>query len=428
MSGEPPPPPGAQARDAITGCPVCDEPGANRLLALPCGGIDGSTLYPTVKLVTCQTCGHCYNLLTPDELEGLSRYYNEEYAPANMSAGNLAGDRPGSSSTLTSTRYDQLWSALAPFVERQHAVLDVGCALGGFLNLLRSRGLTQLAGVDVTETYVAEARRTTPHRIEVGNAEALPFDDETFDALVIEQVLEHLVHPRRAFEEARRVLRSGGILCIGVPDAARYKETPFFDYYWLLLREHIQHFDVRHLSLLAARAGFELCDVQHTTHAVMSEQMRMPNLCVVFRKRGLRDDRIEDATVTDGMADYLFQERMRANQRQRLFADSAASRRQLFAWGIGREFFSLYASAGLGNCNLVGLVDSNPFKQRSWSVGGLRVTDPEKTLPEASADSLLLITAVAHTASITAAARRCGFRGEVYSFEVASSPIRIQIE
>ena len=412
--------PRAGARDAIVGCPICDEADAADLLDLPCGGIDGSMLYPVVRLVSCRACGHSYNRLTPEEIEGLGRYYNEEYAPTNLSACDLAGDRPGSSSTLTSTRYAQLLSALAPFVERHHAVLDVGCALGGFLNTLQSHGLTHLAGVDQTEIYVAEARRSTNHRIELGNAESLPFEDGSFDAIVIEQVLEHLVHPLRAFEEARRVLRPDGVLCVGVPDAARYKNVPFFDYYWLLLREHIQHFDARHLALLAARAGFELCDVQHTTHAVMSERMRMPNLCAIFRKRDRGVHIAPRAAVTDGIEAYLAQEEERALRRRRFLAAQSESRRPLYAWGIGREFLWLHAAAGLGSCNLAGIVDSNPLKRKSWSLAGLPVSDPRATLADAPADAMLLITAVAHAAPIAAAARECGFAGEIHSFDVVA--------
>lgn len=407
--------------DEICGCPVCDAPVADPLLDLQCGGIDGSSLYPVVRLMACRSCGHAYNMMTPDELAGLGRYYNDEYAPANLGAADLAGDRPGSSSTLTSQRYAQLWSALAPFVAPDHAVLDVGCALGGFLDTLRGHGLSNLAGVDMTKTYVAAARRRGDHRIELGNAESLPFDDASFDAVVIEQVLEHLVHPLRAFQEARRVLRPDGVLCIGVPDAARYKDLPFFDYYWLLLREHIQHFDARHLALLAARAGFELCDVRHTEHAVMSERMRMPNLCAIFRKRDHVGASPEPGMLTDGIAAYLNQEKTRAGQRRLFFAEQARTGRPLIAWGIGREFLWLHAAAGLAECNLVGLVDANPLKQKSWSVGGMPVGDPRATLAVAPADAMLLLTAIAHAAPIASAARAFGFDGAVQDFGVVAS-------
>ena len=56
---------------------------------------------------------------------------------------------------------------------------------------------------------------------------------------------------RRFFREAKRVLADDGYLCIGIPDASRYDKMYFFDFFWFLIREHIQHFDIEHLKLLA---------------------------------------------------------------------------------------------------------------------------------------------------------------------------------
>lgn len=49
------------------------------------------------------------------------------------------------------------------------------------------------------------------------NAESLPFADEVFDAIACFEVLEHLRDPQKAINEARRVLRPGGLYVISVP-------------------------------------------------------------------------------------------------------------------------------------------------------------------------------------------------------------------
>ncbi|MGH2396945.1 MAG: class I SAM-dependent methyltransferase, partial [bacterium] len=51
----------------------------------------------------------------------------------------------------------------------------------------------------------------------VGDARALPFLDASVDAVVMCEVLEHLPDPRRALEEAYRVLKPRGRLCGSVP-------------------------------------------------------------------------------------------------------------------------------------------------------------------------------------------------------------------
>jgi SAM-dependent methyltransferase len=68
--------------------------------------------------------------------------------------------------------------------------------------------------VALVETDVSLGGRTTI----VCDAHDLPFADETFDAVVVQAVLEHVVDPSRCVQEIHRVLRSDGLV---------YAETPF---------------------------------------------------------------------------------------------------------------------------------------------------------------------------------------------------------
>jgi ubiquinone/menaquinone biosynthesis C-methylase UbiE len=299
----------------------------------------------------------------------------------------------------------------------------VGCAMGGFLDYLKRKGFSRLSGVDMTETYVEQAKRKNVFRIEHGNAESLPFADHTFDVVVMEQVLEHLVNPQKAFQEAKRVLRKGGIFCIGVPDASRYSDFYFFDYYWLLLREHIQHFDVDHLKLLAAQGGFELLEFRQTSHSVMSERMIMPNLYVVFSltdyvdKTGIKD--LRNQNLKQHILRYIDSEKSRQSMNSHRIAELSESCRPVYAWGIGREFLYLYESAGLKHCNIAGLIDMNRLKQKACSVNKIKIEGVD-ALQKSSANSVLLITAVAHTDSILNAVKALNFKGEIFAMDINS--------
>ncbi len=395
-------------------CPVCAAPAPEHLLSLACGTTDNSTLYPTVELLACSGCGHAYNDLTPEEISGLGTYYDKEYAPANLASVVKDGDLPGSTSAFTLRRYGQLHELLAPHLPSGAAILDVGCAVGGFLDFLSQRGSFELCGVDTTETYVNRAREKG-FNVVVGDAERLPFSDHLFDVLVVEQVLEHLVHPGRAFHEAGRVLKPGGVLCIGVPDAARYNELHYFDFYWLLMREHIQHFQIDTLSRLAGAHGFELIEFRQSALPIMGEAMVMPNLSATFRFTNASPcgDTTGDIDSTSrAMKEYVTTEVARLNVKRTMIRELARSRRPVYAWGIGREFLYLYAAAGLDECNLCGLVDMNPFKQKNISVSGMPI-ETDALLAQAGQDSALLITAIAHKESIGQQVRRNGYAGEL---------------
>ena len=88
--------------------------------------------------------------------------------------------------------------------------LDIGCGAGAALLLSRDRGAI-VSGFDAAENLAAIARgRLAGADIRVGDMAALPFADESFDAVTGINVFQFADDTRRAFAEAMRVTRAGG--------------------------------------------------------------------------------------------------------------------------------------------------------------------------------------------------------------------------
>lgn len=98
--------------------------------------------------------------------------------------------------------------------------LDVGCGTGALTGPLADLlGTESVAGVDPDEPSVEVCRARLPRvDVRVAAAEALPFGDGEFDAVLAQLVMPHLRHPDASVAEMRRVARPGGIVGANVWD------------------------------------------------------------------------------------------------------------------------------------------------------------------------------------------------------------------
>ncbi len=128
-------------------------------------------------------------------------------------------DRVGA---VLSLGQDPLWRRfLVSRLPRGGHVLDVATGTGLVAEELLNRGF-RVTGLDQSPGMLALAEQRFGHRVELheASADALPFDDESFDHLTVTYLLRYMNDPEATLAELARVVRPGGLVAsleFGVP-------------------------------------------------------------------------------------------------------------------------------------------------------------------------------------------------------------------
>lgn len=112
--------------------------------------------------------------------------------------------------------------AEAAYIQAGQRVLDVACGTGVLARAAAKRVEPEgeVVGLDINQGMLAVARQKAPHiEWQPGPAEALPFEDDSFDAVVSQFSLMFFEDRPAALAEMRRVLRPGGRLAVAVWDS-----------------------------------------------------------------------------------------------------------------------------------------------------------------------------------------------------------------
>lgn len=270
-------------------CPLCGATGGNEVLraADPAGVVAGE-----FRVVRCAACG--LSRLNPrPRLDALAACYGEDYAPHRDPAGarprrlSLADRlvlrhfygwpfrRPPPGAPAKRSRLARAF--LAPLFRRfrqnrknirflpfegRGRLLDVGCGSGAWLGQHAAGGF-DTAGIEVDAAAADRARLYQGQEVHTGTARDAPYHAESFDAVNLSHVLEHVPDPRETMAAIRRFLAPGGLLSISIPVTDGYAATKLGPHWrYLELPRHLLHFDRPRLLSFVAQCGFRIEEVR----------------------------------------------------------------------------------------------------------------------------------------------------------------------
>lgn len=228
-----------------------------------CGGTSRESLYRresnpigiVIELVQCDRCGNVYNSPRPSQ-----EFFDFFYSEANSTSATVFREHQDDShyGKRNRERLNFLINEAPDGLKGLH--IDVGSGSGMWLSLLQS-SVSELHNVGIEPSGSAASAVTDATGIQVvcGGWEKLANFSEV-DLISMVSVVEHLVDPVSALVQARKSLKTDGLLFLEVPNTL----NPVFSFGGYFGLEHLTHFSPYTFSVLLEAAGLAMLAIDRT--------------------------------------------------------------------------------------------------------------------------------------------------------------------
>jgi SAM-dependent methyltransferase len=218
-------------------CVACNATSLERHLQVA-GEMGADGLIPTTDrfgtaladVVRCTNCGHM-------QLEPMPPEDVLESAYADAASGDYVEEEAGQRETAR-----RILNRIAPHLIREPArLLDLGCWVGFLLAEARARGW-EATGIEPSKYASEFAREQLGLDVRTEDLFEAELPDESFDVVVLGDVIEHLVDPGGALDRIARLLAPGGVLAMMLPDAGSRVARVMGRRWWSVIPTHVQYF------------------------------------------------------------------------------------------------------------------------------------------------------------------------------------------
>jgi 2-polyprenyl-3-methyl-5-hydroxy-6-metoxy-1,4-benzoquinol methylase len=150
-------------------------------------------------------------------------------------------------------------------------ILEVGCGDGNFAELLLLRGVTEVWGIEY-EKEQAELARKRMTTVIVGDVaqRMAELPDNYFDAIICNDVLEHLIDPYTVISKLKYKLKKEGVMISSIPNIRYFRNL--FDYFFkknwdytdsgIMDKTHFRFFTYRSIRKMFESNGYEVVKME----------------------------------------------------------------------------------------------------------------------------------------------------------------------
>lgn len=226
-------------------------------------------------VVRCQSCRLVVAEEIPTAAE-VDKLYQEEYF-FGMEYSDYEADRPA-----LEYNFKQRIRAHKDMLQKSFDIIEVGCAYGYFLNLVKDNVHSHI-GFDVSKDGIAFAKKNLGVNATTKDFLSYKFKPNSVDSIFMWDVAEHLTEPDRYFEKIAEILKKGGKLTLTTGDVdaivPRIRKGK-----WRMVHPptHVYYFSPKTISRLLAKYDLKVEDVKH--HGVSRNVGSVFNQLIANRK------------------------------------------------------------------------------------------------------------------------------------------------
>ena len=337
-------------------CPVCVGEETKKIFHRDFGGMESIVPFAGYDVVQCMRCGafyadnigetmplmHYYEMMSKYETEAFS-VSQEALAEYAFAIGFLRGH-------------------IAP----EQSIIDIGCGNGAMLHMLQEQGFRHLTGLEPSEKNCCGITERWGIRAVAGalGEDIPPLVGETFDIVLMEGVLEHLIDVQGNVRDALAYLKKDGALYLNVPDLAAFPDC--HDLYQQFSVEHVNFFSLPSMQNLMGAFGMTCVAYDRNGYGVFTLWRHA--------SEGVTARTFDQAGTAD-MRTYLAgAEQLAAQMKDRL---TPYRGREVYVWAAGTHTAMLYQLGLLDGIHVRAIIDSNANYQGK-EIYGVPVIAPQE--------------------------------------------------
>ena len=210
------------------------------------------------RLYRCPSCHLLRTQLRESPQHLLRTYYSAEYFTGRPSRAGYADYIDDE--TVIRRNAQMFLKLIACHLHRfpGRRLLDIGCATGTFMRQAQSQGF-RVAGVDVSDFAISQARKNFPRQIHHGTLATAKFRPGSFDLITLLDVFEHLPHPIQELARCRRLLKPSGLLVINTGDTDSFMaKLEGQRWHYFIPPQHLFFYSKNNLQQLLHQNGFKV--------------------------------------------------------------------------------------------------------------------------------------------------------------------------